>query len=269
MNLGLIGCGKMGGALLSGILQTKNAPPAVTVYDAYEPVMTALAKGDERIRMAASNLDVAQSSDVILLCVKPDGITGVAREIAPSTRSSLCISIAAGVSLAVLESHLGASQRVVRVMPNTPALVGAGATAFTLGAGATSEDAATTQSLLEAVGIAHEVPEALLDAVTGLSGSGPAYIYLVIEAMADAGVLNGLPRATAVALAAQTVLGAAKMVLETGQHPASLKDQVTSPKGTTIRGIAALEEKGLRHALIAAVDAATRRSAELEAETRK
>ncbi len=154
-------------------------------------------------------------------------------------------------------------------MPNTPALVGAGATAFTLGAGATSEDAATTQSLLEAVGIAHEVPEALLDAVTGLSGSGPAYIYLVIEAMADAGVLNGLPRATAVALAAQTVLGAAKMVLETGQHPASLKDQVTSPKGTTIRGIAALEEKGLRHALIAAVDAATRRSAELEAETRK
>lgn len=263
MKLGLIGCGKMGSALLTGVLNSDPDVESVSVFDAYEPAMTTLAAKEARIHAGSSNIDVANRADVLLLCVKPDGIPAVCHEISASAHPSLCISVAAGVTLAVLEKHLGARQRAVRVMPNTPALLGAGAAGFTLGARATEADAELTLKLLQAVGVAHRVPEHLLDAVTGLSGSGPAYIYLVIEAMADAGVLHGLPRPVAIELAAQTVFGAAKMVLETGEHPAVLKDQVTSPKGTTIRGVAALEEKGLRHAMIAAVDAATQRSIEM------
>ncbi len=265
MKLGLIGCGKMGSALLNGILKASDAVDAVWIFDSYSPAMEALAKDAPQCRAADSNRDVADRSDVILLCVKPDGIPTVAQEIAASNNASLCISVAAGVSLAVLETNLASQQRAVRVMPNTPALVGAGASGFTLGSRATEEDAALTKQLLQAVGIAHQVPERLLDAVTGVSGSGPAYIYLVIEAMADAAVLNGLPRPTAIELAAQTVMGAAKMVLDTGLHPGVLKDQVTSPGGTTIRGLAALEREGLRHAMIAAVNAATDRSIEMGA----
>jgi pyrroline-5-carboxylate reductase len=153
--------------------------------------------------------------------------------------------------------------RVIRAMPNTPALVGMGAAAYCLGSTATRDDAATAARLLGAVGLAVEVPERLMDAVTGLSGSGPAYVYLVIEALADGGVRSGLPRADALKLAAQTVLGAASMVMETGEHPAVLKDMVTSPGGTTIAGLAELERHGLRAALIDAVTAATRRAAEL------
>ena len=152
---------------------------------------------------------------------------------------------------------------MIRAMPNTPALVGHGAAAYCLGSRATPEDAVTAQALLGAVGLVVQVPEKLMDAVTGLSGSGPAYIYVVIDALADGGVKAGLPRADAVRLAAQTVLGAAAMVLETGEHPAVLKDMVTSPGGTTIAGLAALERHGLRSALIEAVGAATARAAEL------
>ncbi|MFT5188752.1 MAG: pyrroline-5-carboxylate reductase [Verrucomicrobiales bacterium] len=253
----------MGSALLSGVLKACESVKTAWLFDAYEPAMAALTEQFPKVRATQSNLEVAKHADIILLCVKPDGIPTVAQEIAQSNKASLCISVAAGVSLAKLESHLGKHQRAIRVMPNTPALVGAGAAGFTLGTLATEEDATLTKQLLQAVGIAHQVPEHLLDAVTGLSGSGPAYIYLVIEAMADAGVLNGLPRPTAIELAAQTVLGAAKMVLETGEHPGVLKDQVTSPGGTTIRGIAALENAGLRHAIISAVNAATARSIEM------
>jgi len=167
------------------------------------------------------------------------------------------------VTLAKLENGLGHGARVIRVMPNTPALVGASATAYALGRNATAADGRLAQTLFTAVGVAFQLPEPLLDAVTGLSGSGPAYIYLIIEALSDGGVAAGLPRDVATRLAAQTVLGGAKMVLETGQHPGALKDMVTSPGGTTIEGIHELEKAGVRGALINAVRAAAEKSRKL------
>lgn len=267
MKLGLIGCGKMGSALLKGIIGSCENVEACWVFDAYAPAMQALVDDPDlaNVHSADSNQALAEAADVVLLCVKPNTLDAVCREIASVEEATLCVSIAAGVTLTTIEGCIGSQHRVVRVMPNTPALVGAGASGYTLGQAATPEDGELTKCLLQAVGVAHEVPETLLDAVTGLSGSGPAYIYLVIEALADAGVLNGLPRDTAVQLSAQTVLGAARMVLETGEHPGVLKDQVTSPGGTTIRGLGALEKEGLRNALIEAVNAATERSRELAA----
>ena len=214
---------------------------------------------------AGSLQELADNCDTFLLATKPHQVRDVLAQLGRDLagKPALVISVAAGIPLAVLESCLPDTTRVIRTMPNTPALVGQGATAYSPGSRATTEDAAAAQALLSAVGLAIEVPERLLDAVTGLSGSGPAYGFVIIEALADAGVRQGLPRADAIKLAAQTLLGAASMVLETGQHPAALKDMVTSPGGTTIAGIAALEENGLRHALHSAVAAATTRSQEL------
>ena len=175
------------------------------------------------------------------------------------------ISIVAGLSLARLEEAAGAAARIVRVMPNTPALIHQGAAAFAMGSTATAADAALVSKIFSAVGRVVQVKEALLDAVTGLSGSGPAYVYLVIEALADGGVLMGLPRDLALQLAAQTVAGAAGMVLKTGLHPATLKDQVTSPGGTTIAGLEELEGAAVRSAFLSAVRAATERSRQLGA----
>ena len=208
---------------------------------------------------------VAAACDVLILCTKPHDISKALADTVKlaAGQPRLVISIAAGVTLSALEAAAADNFRVIRAMPNTPALVGRGAAGFCLGTRATAEDSKTAQSLLGAVGIAIEVPERLMDAVTGLSGSGPAYVYLVIEALADGGVCAGIPRADAVRLAAQTVLGAATMVLETGEHPAVLKDMVTSPGGTTIAGLAALERHGVRSALIEAVGAATQRATEL------
>lgn len=181
----------------------------------------------------------------------------------PGADTTTFISIAAGVTIAQIQGWLGASRRVVRVMPNTPCLVGASAAGFACGATATAGDRVVTKSVFESVGVCHEVKEVLLNAVTGLSGSGPAYVYLMIEALADGGVRAGLPRAVALELAAQTVKGAASMVLETGKHPGELKDAVCSPGGTTIAGVAALEANGLRNAAISAVVASTKRSMQL------
>jgi pyrroline-5-carboxylate reductase len=207
--------------------------------------------------------EVAAAADVIILAVKPGDMQALCETLAEVKGSRLYLSIAAGVSLAHLETWLGGRQRVIRSMPNTPALVGAGAAGFSRGLHATADDAELTVKLLGAVGTTDEVPEKLLDAVTGLSGSGPAYIYTVIEALADGGVLMGLPRAAALRLAAQTVTGAAQMVLQTGKHPAVLRDEVTSPGGTTIAALEQLEKHGLRHALIQAVRASTEKSKEL------
>ncbi len=216
---------------------------------------------------ARSVADIAALADceVILLCTKPNLVPTVLREasVASAGKPLLVISIAAGITISTLEAAASGRIRVIRAMPNTPALVGKGAAGYCLGSRATREDAATARMLLGAVGLAVEVPERLMDAVTGLSGSGPAYVYLIIEALADGGVLVGMARPDAMLLAAQAVLGAAAMVLETGDHPAVLKDMVTSPGGTAIAGLAELERHGLRSALIDAVRAATVRASEL------
>ncbi len=211
-----------------------------------------------------ANLDVAKFANVLILATKPDQVAGVLADISSAfTKKHVLISIAAGVTLAKLEAGLPAGARVIRVMPNTPALVGEGASAFALGKNASVVDAELAKKLLAAVGIAFQVKEGLLDAVTGLSGSGPAYVYQFIEALSDGGVASGLPRDIATKLAAQTVLGGAKMVLETGEHPGALKDQVTSPGGTTIEGLHALEKGKLRATVISAVRAATEKSKKL------
>lgn len=216
------------------------------------------------INTGTDNAAAAAKADVVVLAVKPQAMGAILGQVAPSIdRSKLVISIAAGVPIAALERKLGPGTRIVRAMPNTPALVGEGATAIAGGEHATETDLAEATRLFQAVGKVVVVEEQLLDAVTGLSGSGPAYVFLVIEALSDAGVKVGLPRYSAQALAAQTVLGAAKLLIETGLHPGLLKDQVTSPGGTAIAGLHTLEAGGLRTTLIDAVEAATRRAREL------
>jgi pyrroline-5-carboxylate reductase len=213
---------------------------------------------------ANDNRAVVAESDVLLLAVKPQNMAGLLNEIRPHiVARHLLVSIAAGVTLRQLIQGLGGITRIIRVMPNTPCLLGASASAYSSGDGATADDLALVDRLLKAVGVAFRLPEHQLDAVTGLSGSGPAFVYLMIEALSDGGVRVGLPREVATALAAQTVLGAAKMVLETGLHPGVLKDMVASPGGTTIAGLHALERAGARAAFIDAVEAATKRATEL------
>jgi pyrroline-5-carboxylate reductase len=256
----------MATALIRGMLRA-GVTDAGSVC-ASDPVAAARAALGEETGIAVheSNAEVVRQSDVLLLAVKPQSMAQVLTELRPMVSAEhLVISIAAGVSLATLEGGLGSGVRLARVMPNTPALIGAGASGYCLGRHARGADESVVKSCLASVGQAHRVPESLLDAVTGLSGSGPAFVYVIIEALSDGGVRVGLPRDVATSLAAQTVLGAAQMVLETGTHPGVLKDQVASPGGTTIAGLHALERGGVRAALIDAVEAATRRSAELAA----
>lgn len=247
------------GVISSGVLQ----PDQVTIADVDESRLQGLAR-DLRVKVATDNVSAVKDADVILLAVKPPLVAGVAGRLAEVlTSNQLVLSIAAGVSLDQIEAVLPEGIGVVRAMPNTPCQVGAGAIGFSLGKAVSKGQAVAAKRIFDAVGISYEVPEKLLSAVTGLSGSGPAYVYVMIEALSDAGVRVGLPRPIATRLAAQTLFGAAKMVLDEGQHPAALKDQVTSPGGTTIAGIDALERAGFRSALIEAVKAATKRSEEL------
>lgn len=261
--LGFIGAGQMARALAQGFVNAKLLEAnSLWAADPVPAAATGLARDLVGLHVGASNAQLAENCDTLILAVKPQAMSTVYQELAGKLTGKLVISIAAGISLAKLCEGLKTT-RVARVMPNTPCLVGKGASAFALGAGATSDDGALVGKLLGAVGTAHQVDEKLLDAVTGLSGSGPAYVYLMIEALSDGGVKSGLPRPLATALAAQTVLGAAEMVLTRGEHPGVLKDAVASPGGTTIAGLATLEDRGLRGALIAAVEAATKRSQEL------
>ena len=264
LTIGFLGAGKMATALAKGLVQAKlvNAGQIIA-SDPIEAARSAFAK-EVGVKATASNLEAARSAQVLVLAVKPDQVAGVLKEIRGRvTGKHLLCSIAAGVTLAKLESGLGNGARVIRVMPNTPALVGASATAYALGKNATAEDGRLAQKMFSAVGVAFQLKESLLDAVTGLSGSGPAYVYLIIEALSDGGVAAGLPRDVATKLAAQTVLGSAKMALETGQHPGALKDMVTSPGGTTIEGLHELEKAGVRGALMNAVRAAAEKSKKL------
>ncbi len=205
-----------------------------------------------------------EASDVLILAVKPQSMNGLLSDIRPMINARhLIVSVAAGITLRQLGECLGPDRRLVRVIPNTPCLVGASAAGYAPGEKATTDDIALVDRLVNAVGRAFRLPETSLDAVTGLSGSGPAFVYVMIEALSDGGVRMGLPRDVATALAAQTVFGAAKMVLDSGTHTGLLKDMVASPGGTTIAGLHALERGGLRAALMDAVEAATRRATEL------
>lgn len=260
----MIGAGQMATALGQGFVKAGLVPPENLL--AADPASEARqqfarATGGRTIQ---DNAEVVANSDVVFLAVKPQQMGTVTAELRGKIASDrLVVSIAAGIRLAVLEEGLGGGPRVVRVMPNTPCLIGQGACGFCLGGKATAGDGRLVEQLLGAVGVAFQVDEKLLDAVTGLSGSGPAFVYTIVEALSDGGVRMGLPRNVATALAAQAVRGAAEMVLATGEHTGVLKDRVCSPGGTTIAGIQALESGGLRAALMAAVEAATRRSIEL------
>ncbi|MCR9230643.1 MAG: pyrroline-5-carboxylate reductase [bacterium] len=264
MKVGFIGAGRMATALAGGLISSGfTSAENVCASDTYESAREKFAHETGATTLEA-NLTVAEQSDIVILAVKPQQLPDVLQELKGTiTEKQLLVSIAAGSPLSLFLETLGDSIRVIRVMPNTPCLVKQGASAFARGGNATEADASLVDSLLSTVGTAVEVPESQLDAVTGLSGSGPAYIYQIIEALSDGAVRMGLPRHVATQLAAQTVKGAAEMVLETGEHPGALKDAVTSPGGTTIAGIHALESGGLRSSLMNAVAAATLRSIEL------
>jgi pyrroline-5-carboxylate reductase len=264
LKIGFLGAGKMATALAKGFIQAKLATADdMIASDPFEPARHSFAN-EVGAKATAFNPDVLKFAGVVLLAVKPDHVAELLAEVKRHfTDKHLLLSIAAGVPIAKLEAGLGSEARVIRVMPNTPALVGASASAYALGKAAGAEDGQLAQKLLSAVGVAYAVKESLLDAVTGLSGSGPAYAFTIIEALSDGGVASGLPRDIATKLAAQTLLGSAKMVLETGQHPGVLKDAVTSPGGTTVEGLYELERGGVRAALISAVRAATEKSKRL------
>ena len=264
MTIGFLGAGKMATALAKGFIRAGLATEKQMIAsDVSEAACVAFGR-EVGARTTAFNPDVVKFANVLILAVKPDQVSSVLADIRDHfSEKHLLISIAAGVTLAKLETGLDEAARLIRVMPNTPALVGASATAFALGKSALPEDGETAQQLFSSVGLAFQVKEALLDAVTGLSGSGPAYVYLFIEALSDGGVASGLPRDVATRLAAQTVLGSAKMVLETGSHTGALKDMVTSPGGTTIEGLHELEKGKLRGTVMSAVRAATEKSKRL------
>ncbi len=264
MKLGVIGCGKMGTALVAGAVRAKAIEAADVI--AHDPLPDALDAFQRATgtRATAPLAELVAASDRLLLCVRPQDVAEVLAAVGPAASGPVSlISVAAGITTAALERGLPLASRVIRCMPNTPALVDKGAAAFCAGRHADDADLAFAKRLLGSVGMALEVPEELMDTVTGLSGSGPAFVFLMIEALADGGVNCGLTRAQALKLSAQTVMGAAAMVLETGDHPAVLRDRVASPGGTTIAGLAELERRGLRAALIYAVQVAARRSAEL------
>ncbi len=261
--IAFVGAGNMAEALIKGLLGAGWTADAI-VGTGRRPERLDHLYRTYGIRTTTDNVAAVADADIVVLAVKPQAMNKMLDLVAPGIdHAKLVISVAAGVPIAALQRKLGSGARIVRAMPNTPALVGEGATAVSGGEHATDEDLATAKALFDAVGKTVVVDEGLLDAVTGLSGSGPAYVFLVIEALSDAGVKVGLPRYTAQALAAQTVLGAAKLLLETGLHPGQLKDQVTSPGGTAIAGLHTLEAGGLRTTLINAVEAASLRAKEL------
>lgn len=262
--VGFIGAGRMATALAQGLVASGAVSADRVLACDISPQACSRFAAETGARTVPDPATVWDEAGVIVLAVKPQQMSEVLEAGREHARPDpLVVSVAAGVTLQTLARGLGPDRRIVRVMPNTPCLIGAGASAYALGERATPDDGELVRAILATVGIAVAVPEKLLDAVTGLSGSGPAYVYQIIEALSDGGVRVGLPREIATQLAAQTVLGAARMVLETGEHPGVLKDAVASPGGTTIAGLHALENGGLRGCLMNAVEAATLRSQEL------
>ena len=260
----VLGAGKMGGIILqallkNGLLTAKNTSATVAHEDRAKALAAKL-----KVKVSTNNLEAAKGADIIVIAVKPQVVEEVVREISGHmTPKQLIVSVAASVPTSMIESHLPSSVPVVRAMPNTPCLLGAGMTAICKGKHASADDVALTSHLFNVVGRTVVVDEKHMDAVTALSASGPAYIYIILESLAEAGVKVGLPRDIATLLAAQTALGAARVVLETGDHPALLKDAVTTPAGCTIDAIMELEEGKLRVTLIKAVVKAAQRAKEL------
>lgn len=261
-NFGIIGCGNMGSAILSGALESGAiSSDQVFVYD-INPAMMEKASS-LGVNLCTCNEDVCTKSDVILLAVKPQNASEALLQTKKALAGKGLLSIVAGVTVDRLHAMTDSDPRILRIMPNTPAMVFAGAFALCSDNNMTNDEIALATELFESIGIIEWVPEKLIDAVCGLSGGGPAYAAMFIEAMADGGVKQGLPRATAYRLAAQTVMGTAKMILELGIHPGELKDMVTSPGGTTIEGCEALEKGGMRYAVIDCINVATEKSKKL------
>lgn len=262
--IGFLGGGNMAEALIRGLVQGGHVPPDRVWASGPRPERMAELTRAYGVRVTGDNRDLARQSQILVLSVKPQIMERVLLEVSDAVQpGGLVISLAAGVPTAAIERRLPGGSRVIRAMPNTPAVVGAGATAIARGSHAEPGDLELAKFVFDAVGISVVLDESQLDAVTGLSGSGPAYIFLILEALADAGVKVGLSRRTAQRLAAQTVMGSAKLLLDTDGHPGQLKDMVTSPGGTAIAGLHTLEQGGLRTTLINAVEAATLRSREL------
>ncbi len=261
--IGFLGAGSMAEALIRGLLRGHAGADRILASGPRAERMAELA-GRYAIETSVDNKRLVASADIVVLSVKPQIMRKVLDEVSEHMRpDALVISIAAGIPIAAIEQRLRPGTRVIRTMPNTPALVDAAATAISRGGHATEADLEDARKIFDAVGITVILDEAQLDAVTGLSGSGPAYIFLILEALSDAGVKVGLSRRTSTLLAAQTVLGSAKLLLETNEHPGRLKDMVTSPGGTAITGLHTLEHGGVRTTLMDAVEAATKRSHEL------
>lgn len=261
--IGFIGCGNMAKAMITSIIKAELvAPQSVFASDGYQPSLDD-AKARLGINTTMDNKEVVKSSDVIFLAVKPNIYDAVMQEIAPLVDGKLIVSIAPGKTLAYLENGLGKDTKILRTMPNTPAMVGEGVTAICPNNNVTKEDQEVLETIIGTFGTVERIDEKLFDAVVAVSGSSPAYVFMFIEAMADAAVLQGMARDKAYRFAAQAVLGSAKMVLDTNKHPGALKDMVCSPGGTTIEGVAVLEEKGMRSAVIQAMNAVYYKSGKL------
>jgi pyrroline-5-carboxylate reductase len=264
MTVGFLGSGNMAEALIKGILGAGGAGADKIVATDISRERLEYISETYGVKTTESPVDMARGSDVIFIATKPAQVGEALKSMATVVdQKKLVVSIAAGITIAFIEQRLKKNVPVIRVMPNTPALVMAGMAALSAGSSATEEHIQTALTTFSAVGEAVVVDEGLIDAVTALSGSGPAYVFMVIEAMADGGVKAGLKRDIALKLAAQTVMGAAKMVIETGRHPGVLKDMVTSPGGTTIEALSVLEDNGVRGAFIEAVEAAFEKAKEL------
>lgn len=262
LKIGLIGMGRMGSCLVQGLVDTGKVTRSQIHFTTKHPETAKKAEAELQIKALATNAELVKECEIIILAIKPQNMEEVLTEISKAG-SKTVISIVASWTTEQIEKKIGKSSRVIRAMPNTPALVKAGITAFCLGSHAEKEDIENVKMIFEPVGKLVQVDERHMDAVTGLSGCGPAYVYVILESLTDAGIKVGLPRDLASELASQTVLGAAKMLQETGRHPASLKDEVTTPAGCTIDGLLELEEGKLRVTLIKAVVQATKRAREL------
>lgn len=264
IKIGFIGTGNMGASILKGIIRSGFARPEdIYVFDADKGRMEALAE-ETGVAACCDNAELVRMSDYIILAVKPAVVPQVLSEVKGSfTDAKVLVSIAAGISIDMLKKHADRSIKIVRTMPNLPLMAGEGMTVISFGENISEEEKKVVKDLFRGSGEAEELDEKLMNAVIALTGSSPAYIFMMIEAMADGAVQQGIPRKTAYRLAAQTVLGSAKMVLETGLHPAELKDQVCSPGGTTIEAVEALEKHGFRNAVMSAMKACTARALEI------